>query len=127
MTTDSPRGLRRFLSRFVSNTEVLDAERLQKATFDCGALPCNKLPDRTRVTVAGTLRNVTVRPRAGVPALEAEIYDGSGSVVLTFLGRRRIPGIEPGRSLIAHGLVTESAGHRMIYNPRYELRPEGQE
>ena len=125
MTTDSPRGLRRFLARFVTHTGVLDDERLQKATFDCGALPCNKLPDRTRVTVAGTLRNVTVRPRAGVPALEAEIYDGSGSVVLTFLGRRRIPGIEPGRSVIAHGLVTENNGHRMIYNPRYELRPEG--
>ena len=126
MTTTSPRGLRGFISRFTSRTEELDAERLQKATVDCGAMPCNKLPDRTRVTVAGTLRNVTVRPRAGVPALEAEIYDGSGTVVLTFLGRRRIPGIEPGRSVIAHGLVTDNAGHRMIYNPRYELRPEGQ-
>ena len=126
MTTASPRGFRGFFSRFVSGTEVLDAERLQKATTDCGALPCSKLPDRTRVTVAGTLRNVTVRPRAGVPALEAEMYDGSGTVVLTFLGRRRIPGIEPGRNVIAHGLVTENCGHRMIYNPRYELRPEGQ-
>jgi len=126
MTTASPRGLRGFFARFVSGTEVLDAERLQQATADCGAVPCSKLPDRSRVTVAGTLRNVTVRPRAGVPALEAEIYDGSGTVVLTFLGRRRIPGIEPGRSVIAHGLVTENAGHRMIYNPRYELRPEGQ-
>jgi hypothetical protein len=87
---------------------------------------CSELSDRSRVTVAGTLRNVTVRPRAGVPALEAEMYDGSGTVVLTFLGRRRIPGIEPGRSVIAHGLVTEKAGHRMMYNPRYELRPEGQ-
>ena len=125
MTTPSPRGLRGFLSRFVSGTEVLDAERLQQETVDCGAMPCGKLAVRTRVTVAGTLRHVTVRPRAGVPALEAEIYDGSGSVVLTFLGRRRIPGIEPGRSVIAHGLVTENNGHRMIYNPRYELRPEG--
>ena len=47
----------------------------------------------------GTLRTVTLRPRGGVPALEAELYDGSGTIVLVWLGRRRITGIEPGRSI----------------------------
>ena len=51
--------------------------------------------------MAGTLRTVTLRPRAGVPALVAELYDGSGTINLVWLGRRQIPGIEPGRAVIA--------------------------
>ena len=81
--------------------------------------------DRERVTVSGTLRNVTLRPRAGVPALEAELYDGSGAVSVVWLGRRQIAGIEPGRQLIAHGRVTKSQGRFVMFNPRYELRPIG--
>ena len=37
-------------------------------------------PDRERVRLRGTLRTVTLRPRGGVPALEAELFDGSGSL-----------------------------------------------
>ena len=47
--------------------------------------------------VCGTLRSVTLRPRAGVPALVAELYDGSGTVQVVWLGRRQIAG-HPGRS-----------------------------
>ena len=53
-------------------------------------------PDRQPVTVRGVLRTVTLRPRGGVPALEAELYDGSDVLTLIFLGRRRITGVAPG-------------------------------
>ena len=53
-------------------------------------------PDRERVQLRGTLRTVTLRPRGGVPALEAELYDGSGVITVIWLGRRRIAGIAPG-------------------------------
>jgi hypothetical protein len=56
-----------------------------------------------------------------VPTLEAELFDGSGSVTLVWLGRRRIPGIEPGRTLTARGRFADVEGKRVIYNPRYEL------
>jgi hypothetical protein len=92
-----------------------------------GAVPVKELPDRERVRVAGTLRTVTLRPRAGVPALVAELYDGSGSINLVWLGRRQIPGIEPGRALIASGRVTRDGEQPVIFNPRYELRPAGAE
>lgn len=66
-----------------------------------------------------------LRPLAGVPTLEVELYDGSGTVTLVFLGRRRIRGIEPGRSLVARGRLTTRAGRPTLYNPAYELRPVG--
>lgn len=72
--------------------------------------------------MAGTLRTVTLRPRGGNPALEAELYDGTGVVNLVWLGRRRIAGIEPGRKLRAEGLVSVQDGRKVIFNPRYELR-----
>jgi hypothetical protein len=42
-------------------------------------------------------------------------------VTLVWLGRRRIPGIEPGRTLTACGRFADVEGKRVIYNPRYEL------
>jgi hypothetical protein len=65
---------------------------------------------------------VTLRPRGGVPALEAELYDGSGVITLVWLGRRRIAGIEPGRCLRVEGRVGLHAGQRIMFNPRYELK-----
>ena len=83
----------------------------------------NDAPDRRRVVVQGTLKTVTLRPRGGVPALEAELYDGSGSISVVWLGRRRIGGIECGRSLTARGRLTVHDGRPTLYNAEYELRP----
>ena len=66
-----------------------------------------------------------MRPVGGVPALEAELYDGADTVSLVFLGRRNIPGIEPGRTLVAHGRLRRYDGRALIYNPRYNLRHVG--
>jgi hypothetical protein len=78
--------------------------------------------ERRRACVAGTLRTVTLRPRGGAPALEAELYDGTDVINLVWLGRRRIAGIEPGRRLRAEGLVSVQDGRKVMFNPRYELR-----
>ena len=69
------------------------------------------------------LRSVTLRPREGVPALAAELYDGSGTLDLVWMGRREIAGVEPGRRLRAEGLVCVVDGRRTLFNPCYELRP----
>jgi hypothetical protein len=80
-------------------------------------------PDREKVRLSGDLQTVTLRPRGGVPVLEAELYDGSGVVTIVWLGRRRIAGINPGRSIEAEGRIGISEGRRVMYNPRYELLP----
>ena len=79
--------------------------------------------DRTPVRLRGTLKTVTLRPRGGVPALEAELFDGSDSLVLVWLGRREIAAISPGRSLEVEGRIGRHGGDRIIYNPRYTLLP----
>ncbi|WP_435868936.1 OB-fold nucleic acid binding domain-containing protein [Actinomadura coerulea] len=115
-------GLRRFLRRMASTKAELEAEELQKTTGDEGATPITDCAARKRHCVAGTLRTVTLRPRGGAPALEAELYDGTDVINLVWLGRRRIAGIDPGRRLRAEGLVSEQDGRKVMFNPRYELR-----
>jgi hypothetical protein len=122
-----PGVLRRTVNRLATSAKEHEAHELQKGCVQLGAVPVSELPDREMVRVAGTLRTVTLRPRAGVPALVAELYDGSGTINLVWLGRRQIPGIEPGRAVIACGRVTRDHEQPVIFNPRYELRPVGAE
>lgn len=116
------RGLRRFLRRMTAGNAELEAEELQKTTGDEGATPITDCAARKRHCVAGTLRTVTLRPRGGAPALEAELYDGTDVISLVWLGRRKIAGIDPGRRLRAEGLVSVQDGRKVMFNPRYELR-----
>ncbi len=115
--------LRRAIHRIAAEHSETEAEELKDQAEWFGATAIARCADREQVSVAGTIRSVTLRPRAGVPALDAELYDGSASVSLIWLGRRTIAGIEPGRTLIAHGRITTAEGRRTIFNPRYELRP----
>ena len=103
-----------------SNSRVHEDEERNRSR-ELGGTPCGELTDRCRVEVAGSIRSVSLRPRDGVPALEAELADGSGSVTLLWLGRRKIAGIAPGRWLRASGLVCSREGRKIIYNPTYEL------
>lgn len=80
-------------------------------------------PDRRLVRLEGNLRTITLRPRGGVPALEAELADGTGSITVVWLGRRAITGIHAGRSMRVQGRIGLHGGVRTMYNPRYELLP----
>lgn len=93
----------------------------QTAAKDLTRIDCCN-PGAT-VTVRGMVRSMTLRPKSTVPALEIELYDGSGSVSVIWLGRRKIPGIEPGRSMVVTGRLTCNADRPTIFNPRYELKP----
>ena len=64
-----------------------------------------------------------LRPRAKSPAVEAEVYDGTGHLTLVWLGRRSLRGVEAGRMIVARGRVTFPHGDPVIYNPEYELLP----
>lgn len=118
------RRLRSSINRWAS-AATQEARQLQVETAEAGCCPVALAADRQLVALHGTLRTVTLRPRGGVPALEAELYDGSGLITLVWLGRRRIRGIDPGRSLVARGRMTHHESRPAIYNPTYELRPSG--
>lgn len=103
-----------------SNAE-LESEELQQNVRDVGAVPIRSCEDRQVVALSGTVSNVTIHPRGGHPALEVELRDGSGAVTLVWLGRRQIPGIDPGRSINVSGRISCHEGRRVIYNPKYDL------
>lgn len=114
--------LRRTISRW-ADTADQEARDLRRTYAGSDCVRIAEAPDREMVRLRGKLRTVSLRPRAGVPALEAELFDGSGVLVLVWLGRRRIAGIDPGRSIQVEGRIGEHAGVRTLYNPRYELIP----
>ncbi|MFC9293578.1 OB-fold nucleic acid binding domain-containing protein [Streptomyces sp. NPDC057011] len=118
---------RRMIERLSTSQEELHSAELQEDAEAAGCTRICDCHDRQIVKVTGTLRTVTLRPRAGVPALEAELFDGSAALDVVWLGRRSIVGIEPGRRMIASGRISLTHGRRVLFNPKYELRPLGQE
>jgi hypothetical protein len=114
--------LRRSISKWASSSEMHERE-LRRTYADTASTRIAEAPDRERVRLRGTLRTVTLRPRGGVPALEAELADGSGVLTVVWLGRRRIAGIAPGRAVQIEGRIGSADGGRIMYNPRYELLP----
>jgi hypothetical protein len=121
----SKSNLRRTISRW-ANPSDQEAHHLRQEyarSGKSGTISIADAPDRERVTLRGALRTVTLRPRAGVPVLEAELNDGSGVITLLWLGRRRIGGIEPGRAIEVEGRIGAHEGARIMYNPRYQLIP----
>ncbi len=116
-------SIRRFLRRLVASEAELDAEELQRSTAASGCDLARDVARGDRVTVSGRLRTVVYTPRTNLPTLEADLYDGSDVITLVWLGRRRIPGIEPGRQLTARGRSAIRDDRQVIYNPYYELEP----
>lgn len=114
--------MRRSISRWASSDEQ-HARELRAEYADESVAQIAEAPDREIVRLRGTIRTVTLRPRGGVPALEAELFDGSGVISVVWLGRRRIAGISPGRSIQVQGRIGQHDGARILYNPRYELIP----
>lgn len=121
---DTARKRRSILGGY--SRESAETEELQGQVLVAGATPIDRCSRGEVVTACGVLRSVTVRPRAGVPAVEADLYDGSGHMRLVWLGRRHIAGIEAGRSLVVYGRMTCNGETTTLFNPRYELRPRGE-
>ncbi len=120
----SGRGfLRRAFDRIAQAPEDQEAEELRRECAADGVDLVSSTVERRLCTVRGSVRTVTLAPRAGLPALEAELSDGSGSLTLIWFGRRRIAGVEPGRVITASGRVAMIEGKRVVFNPRYELQP----
>jgi len=77
--------------------------------------------ERPRVRITGTVQLIRHDRIGGMPALEAELYDGPGRIDLVWLGRAGIPGIEPGSTVVAEGRLGVRRGRATMFNPRYEL------
>src|SRR3954470_15490981 len=116
-------ALRRWLNRLSSDDDQLEAEALTESSEACGAQHAGQCQLGQVVTVQGRLRSVDLHPVDSPATLQAELYDGTDAIQLIWLGRRSIPGIEPGRTIQVKGRIANRDGVKTIYNPNYELRP----
>lgn len=114
--------IRRLTRRLTEDLEELDAREIAESSQATGALPVVSCSRGQEVTMFGRLRSVESGSKSAAATVEAEFFDGTDSILLVWIGRRRIPGIEPGKTLQVRGRVGERDGRKVIYNPYYELR-----
>lgn len=100
-----------------------------------GSLPgephdISDLPGRGRVSCTGFIESVTYPPaseRARFSAIVVEnIIHGAvpaspARMRVVWLGRRKVPGLEPGAKLHFEGMIMEHDGLPTMFNPRYEI------
>ena len=70
-----------------------------------------------RVRVTGALGRVRPGARGGPPMLRAELGGGQDAVMVIWLGRTSILGIEPGRAVAVEGTLALRHGRTVMYNP----------
>ena len=115
--------LRRLTRRLTEDPEQLDVEELSEEAASTGAHRAIDCQRGQEVTMIGTLRSVECNGKTCAGGVKAELFDGTDSVIQVWLGQRRIPGIESGRTLKVHGRVGKlDNGSKAIYNPHYEIQ-----
>ncbi|MGK2348067.1 OB-fold nucleic acid binding domain-containing protein [Actinomyces sp. W5033] len=106
--------------------EQIDADDEARSAARRGTTPIGQAVPRSRATVSGVIRAVTYGPVTAKPVLTGQLYDGTGTIDLVWIGRHSVTGIQPGAHLLAEGMVCAGRTRPTIYNPAYELLGEGQ-
>lgn len=115
--------LRRLTRRLTEDLEQRDVEELSDEVLNAGAQRAIDCQRGQEVTVVGTLRSVETNGKSCSGGVRAELFDGSDTVTLVWLGQRRIPGIDTGRTLRVRGRLGKlENGTKAIYNPHYEIQ-----
>lgn len=106
------------------------APRAAAAQGSRAPLPLAELPSRGRVDCTGFIESVTYQPANEQAHFSAIVVDRiahrgeTGRLIrlrVIWLGRRKVPGIEPGTVLRLEGMVTLRDGLPTMFNPRYEI------
>jgi hypothetical protein len=112
-----------FIEKLTRPPEEVRAENLRHwASSVPDTTPIQDLEDRARQKVAGVVQNIRIDPREGHGSIEATIIDGTGQMVVKWLGRPSKSGIRLGIGLIVEGTMGRTAdGEPLVLNPEYEL------
>jgi hypothetical protein len=84
-------------------------------------VPIGDVRWRTRTRIQGSVRTMRIQPWADVASLECVVVDDTGGILLVFLGRRKVAGVELGREIMAEGMVGQSRGYLAMLSPDIEL------
>jgi hypothetical protein len=86
----------------------------------CDTTAIAALVPRQRSRVGGQIRSVTPYERPWVRT-DAVLVDGTGALVLRFIGRSGIPGLGAGSRLVAEGTPSFERGVLVMRNPLYSF------
>jgi hypothetical protein len=114
-------AFRNLRQRFSASQDQLDRARLSDRFHGLGLTKLCDAPRRVPVRLAGEVQALEVVPRAGSPSLEVVFADGTAKAVAVFTGRRRIPGLSPGRAVVVEGVGRDEGGRLVLLNPAYTL------
>lgn len=109
-------------ARWLRSSTQVDNDLLQVQAETAHCDPLSGCVPGQYVTVCGVIVSVTLPGADMASVFTAEVSDGSAVVNISFIGRRFIPGLNPGRHLYVWGrLCTASDGSLTIFNPKYRL------
>lgn len=115
--------VRRLTRKLTENPADREAEELTDEAVNTGAQRAIDCCRGQEVTMVGRLQSVETNAKGCTAGVRAELFDGTDTVTLVWLGQRRIPGIECGRTLRVRGrLGVLDNGKKAIYNPHYEIQ-----
>jgi RecG-like helicase len=115
-------ALRRLLDRLTESDEArLSSEIREWADTVPGSVRISEAPLRERVKIAGVIRRMTVFPMKDDESLEALVSDGTGEVIVQFMGRRAIGGLGLGTRVVVEGVLGNQRGAVRMMNPRLEF------
>ena len=98
--------LRRWLTRLTESDEArLDSEIQEWAESVPGTVRIGTTQPLQRVKVAGVIRRLTVFPMQDNESLEVVVSDGTGEVLVQFMGRRAIRGLTLGTRVVVEGVL----------------------
>ena len=86
----------------------------------CATTAIAALVPRQRSRVAGKLESVMSYERPWVRT-DAVLVDGTGALILRFLGRSGVPGLAAGSLVVAEGTPSFERGVLLMRNPLYSF------
>lgn len=114
MTPTTPaQKLRRLFQRVLASQDEFVEEEPEAPT----AQKISSIAARDRVHLFGEITSVESTPTGW----QADFSDGTGRVLLHWLGRTRVPGVDQGTTMHVWGRVAAEGSDLMIYNPAYAI------
>jgi hypothetical protein len=116
-------GTKGFFTNLTRSPEEIRDENLRRWVASVeGATPIAEVQPRQRAKVAGVIQNIRIDPREGSGSVEATFIDGTGSMLVRWLGRHSLSGIRLGAGLIVEGIIGQGPTKEcIILNPEYDL------
>lgn len=121
MPRDPERSVTARLRRLLAPDDEIDAASTRAASEKAGCDTICAITDRRKVSLRGYVSSMVLHPSSAPDTVEADLFDGTGTITLIWLGRRKIAGVRPGTRLSVTGFAAHRGARRVMYNPRYEL------